>query len=126
MYTLANLGTAAIANYGVSTVFSPGWVGYRVSGGPNWVVAASPSITGPASVAGSTSNSNAWMFSGPIKLNRVSGDVGTAIKEASTRVDNYNFTYTTPGEYTATFRAANTNRYGSGDIVKQIKITVTP
>lgn len=126
VYTIANLGTAAIANYGVSTVFSPGWVGYRTAGGFNWQVGTSLIVTGATSVATSTTNSTSWAISGPIKLNKVSGDVGLAVKEASTRVDNYNFTYVTPGDYTATFRAANTNRYGSGDIIKQIKITVTP
>ena len=126
VYTIANLGAAAIANYGVSTIFSPGWVAYRVSGGANWVPGSTLIITGAATVAGATSNSEAWAFSGPIDLNKVSGDVGTSIKEASTRVSSYNYTFTTPGEYTVTFRTANTNVYGSHDVVKQMTLTITP
>lgn len=126
VYTLANLGAAAIANFGVSTIFSPGWVGYRVSGGPNWVVGSTLIITGAATVPGSTSNAEAWTFSGPINLTKVSGDVGTAIKEASTKLETYNYAFTAAGEYTVTFRAANTNVYGSHDVVKQIKLTITP
>lgn len=125
-YTVANLGSAAIANYGVSSIFSPGWVGYKVSGNYNWVISSTLVITGASSAAVSTSSSEAWAFSGPINLNKVGGDVGTAIKEGSSRLDNYNYTFTTPGEYTVTFRAANTNVYGSHDVIKQLKLTITP
>ena len=126
VYTIGNLCTAAIANYGVSTIFSPGWVAYRVSGGANWAPGSSLIITGAATAAGSTGNSEAWAFSGPINLNKVSGDVGTAIKEASTRVSSYNYAFSTPGEYTVTFRAANTNVYGSHDVIKEMTLTITP
>lgn len=130
VYTIANLTATAITNYGVATLFSPGWVAYKVSNNYNWVITSGTSlvITGPSTVAASTADSEAWTFSGPIDLTRVSNDIGVAVKESSTRLasNDYTYVYKTPGTYTATMIGSNTNIYGQKEVVKQISITVTP
>lgn len=53
-------------------------------------------------------------------------DVGTPLKDMTTRMDSYDYVYTEAGSYTVTFVAANTTVYGSKTIVKQLDITITP
>lgn len=130
VYTIANLSTSAITNYGTTTTISPGFAGYRVTGGPNWIVTAGSSlvITGAASVASSTANAEAWVLSGKVDLFHVAPDTGVPIKETSTRLATnlYSYTFKAPGTYTATFVGADTNISGNNQVVKQITLTITP
>jgi hypothetical protein len=126
VYTIGNLTALAVANYGVSVVFSPGWVPYKYIGPYNWVVTSGSSlvITGATTAVAATSASEAWVFCGPITLNKVANDVGVAIKETSSRLSSTTFTYKAAGTYTATFVANNGNVNGRKEAIRQVTVTV--
>ncbi len=128
VYTIANLNTTAITNYGVATVFSPGWVSFRANNTANWVITAGTSlvVTGAPTAATATTAIDDWTYSGGILLNKVSSDVGVFVKESSTRLasNDYQYTFKAAGTYVVTFLAANASVYGRQEVVKQITITV--
>jgi hypothetical protein len=130
VYTIANLTAAAITNYGVATVISPGWVGYKISNNYNWVISAGTSlvITGATTAVTATAPAEAWTFAGGVLLNKVANDIGVAIKETSSRLatPNYTYPYKAAGNYTVTFVASNSNIEGQREVVKQIQLTITP
>lgn len=129
VYTIANLNTTAINNYGVVTLFGTGWAPYKYIGPYNWVVTAGTSlvVTGAATAAAATSSSEAWALMGPLTLNRVSNDVGSVIKEASARITSYTYpTFKAAGTFNVAFAASNASIYGEQQTVKQLQITVTP
>ena len=128
VYTIANLTPSAITNYGVATVFSPGWVAFRTYNTANWVVTSGTSlvVTGAATAAAATTAIDDWAYTGGITLNTVANDVGVPIKESSTRLasNDYQYTFKAAGTYTVTFVAANASIYGRQETVKQVTITV--
>lgn len=130
VYTIANLSEAAINNYGVATVFSPGWVGYKVKNDFNWVIKAGTSlvITGASTAATATADAEAWTFSGALYLNRVAPDVGVPLKGTDTRLTDpeYSHTFTKPGTYEVVFLASNTSSFGQEEVVKRIQLTIEP
>lgn len=129
VYTIANLNTTAITNYTVPTLFGTGWAAYKYIGPYNWVVTAGTSlvVTGAATAAAATTASETWTFMGPLALNRVSNDVGTVIKEASSRVTSYVYpTFKAAGTFNVSFVASNASIYGEQQTVKQLQVTVTP
>ncbi|WP_113635768.1 DUF5017 domain-containing protein [Nubsella zeaxanthinifaciens] len=76
---------------------------------------------------GTTTGSNqVWAISGGLSLTKVQPDAGVALKNMSTRMDNYTYKYTAAGTYTVTFVAANVNVYGESKSVKEVQVVVTP
>lgn len=72
-----------------------------------------------------------WAVSKAVSLapykNLTNVNRGTALKNMSTRLDQYNYVYTQPGTYKVTFVASNENVYGGSEkIIKEFDITVTP
>ena len=126
VYTLANLTATSITNYGVNTLTSPGWVGYKVANNFNWVISSGSSlvITGATTAALATAPAEAWTFCGSVVLNKVSNDIGTPIKETSMRLEEYPFIYQEPGKYHVTFVAGNKSMYGQEEVVKELEIVV--
>ncbi|MBD1420866.1 DUF5017 domain-containing protein [Sphingobacterium chuzhouense] len=51
---------------------------------------------------------------------------GIALKNMSTRIDEYSHIYTEPGTYKVTFVASNENVYGGEKIIKEFEIVVNP
>ena len=127
-YTLANTTSATvIANYGVSTNYSPGWVFYTVSNVYNWGLSSNNLIiTGATTADGATASAEAWTIMGPVDLTKVTPDVGANLKGLDTRLSSYSYTYSTAGTYTATFVGATNNVCGKNELIKQVQITVTP
>jgi hypothetical protein len=128
IYTLATINNTAINNYGVSITTSPGWIGAKVANSYNWVISGGStlSITGATTNELATNNSEAWVVSGPILLNRVTPDIGTAIKNMSVRMDTYSYVYRTPGTYTVVFDGRSATVYEQKDIKKSLQLTITP
>lgn len=127
VYTLANTTSAAINNYGVSTIYSPGWVYYNISGIYNWWLSSNKIIiAGASSATSATDSAEAWAIMGPLDLRKVSPDVATYIKKMDERIESYDYTYKTAGEYTASFVGSINNIYGKNEVVKQIRIKVNP
>lgn len=72
-------------------------------------------------------NTEVWAISPAMFVGKVDmgPDKATPIKGfVDTRVSDYTYIYETPGTYTATFVAANSNIYGAAQAVKQIEIKV--
>lgn len=53
-------------------------------------------------------------------------DVGVPVKNMTTRVTSYSYTFAAAGTYKVTFDASNTSIYGSKPDVKEIDITIEP
>ena len=70
-------------------------------------------------------DNNDWLISTPMKLNSCSPDRGESIKDINRRVSQYNHTFSTPGTYTVTFLAGNSNVNGDEMVVKELTIKVT-
>ncbi|MGV8092721.1 MAG: DUF5017 domain-containing protein [Mangrovibacterium sp.] len=125
IYTLANLTSSAISNYGNSNLFSPGWVSYNIINSFKWTVGSTLVITGATTAAAATDPAEAWVFTGPIDLHKVTPDLGVPVKTITTRMNSYTTRYTVPGTYTATFVGSNANVYGVTEKKKQIELTIT-
>ena len=66
-----------------------------------------------------------WAISQKIDASKVSADEGESIKSLSAALPSYEYIYTEPGEYTATFVARNANAWNMAEAVREITITVT-
>lgn len=126
IYTIANLTSTAITNYGNSSTISPGWVAYKVKNNYNWVITSGTSlvVTGATTIATSTSDAEAWAFAGPINLNRVTPDVGVPIKGMASKIAKYTYIYTKAGEYNVSFIGRKSTIYGESQVEKKIKLTL--
>lgn len=65
-----------------------------------------------------------WLIANSIKLNACSPDTGENIKDINRRVSSYPYTFETPGTYTVTFLAGNSNVEGPKVITKELTIEV--
>ncbi|RKR80386.1 uncharacterized protein DUF5017 [Mucilaginibacter gracilis] len=133
VYTNASLNgpTTAITNYG-NTTFGPGWaVSYDLAKNSNkyaWVYTDKTSlvITGATTAALATAPAEAWAIMGPVDLNRVTPDVGVAIKAIASTQPNYQYIYPVAGNYHAVFVAGNYNATGSSTNKRDITVTIKP
>lgn len=67
---------------------------------------------------------NAWCISKPTALNKVSHDNGSVIKNMENYLDSYQYVYSEPGCYSATFVGVNDNVGGVSEKVKQLNIVI--
>jgi hypothetical protein len=90
-----------------------------------WTISTSQLvIKGFTTNALSVSDTEGWVVSKPLRLNKVIPDTGTPLKNMTTNMSSYYYPYTTDGTYTATFVAANVSRYDEKSDVKEIPIIV--
>ncbi len=78
----------------------------------------------PDALTGREPDERVWMVSALIDPCKVEPDRGVAIKSVAARLDTYEYVYTVPGTYTATFVATNANLWDSKRCVKQLTINV--
>lgn len=108
-----------------ANIGSIGWKSIKLGSSPvDWVIEAARIRYqgGGAAVA----SNDAWIITSAINLTAVQPDTGEALKNMSTRMDEYTYVYTTPGTYTVTFVASNQNVYGGEKVMKELEITITP
>lgn len=70
-----------------------------------------------------------WAISKPIHINEVDlgPDWSTPVKGiANSKIEEYRYTYTKPGNYTAYFIATNASIEGRKDVIREINITIAP
>ncbi|GGG88144.1 DUF5017 domain-containing protein [Parapedobacter pyrenivorans] len=126
-YTLANLGNSAISNYGVSTTISPGWRAAKISNTYGWTSSsAALTIAGAATADAATEDAESWVLSGPIDLKRVTPDFGVPIKNLSSKIEGYTYTYSSIGTFKATFESYAKTTYQNDTERQTIEITITP
>lgn len=102
-----------------------GWRSVKLGTSPvDWVIESTRIryAGGNAEVA----DNDAWIITSALNLTAVQPDAGLALKNMSTRMDEYNHVYTTPGTYTVTFVASNQNVYGGDKVIKELEITIKP
>lgn len=127
-YTIANLNAnnVAYANYGVSA-FSPGFVAFRPVNKYYWVVSAGTSlvITGETAAA-AAAPAEAWAIIGPVRLNKVSPDVGMVVKNVAQKTSGLKFSYIykTPGVYNALFTGGRADAGGADYTIQSLPVTV--
>ncbi len=101
--------------------------------GLSWTYAAATGLR-VASIA-STATAPAppsltWAVSKPVEFKAfedVNGiNRGVALKNMSTKMDEYNYVFTQAGAYKVTFVATNNSVYGENKVVKEIEIVVNP
>ncbi len=129
VYTIANLvasSTAIATNYAGVNTFSPGWFAFPTINTLNWVIVDGSSmvITGAATAAAATTNAEAWAIMGSLDLQKVTPDVGIAVKSINAVVNSYGYTYSKAGTYTATFVGTNETAKDSKESIKQFTIVV--
>lgn len=94
----------------------------------NTITSTTMTIRAPSALGGDTVQ--VWAISNPIIFDKINygPDRGIPLKGyRDDAVRTYEYIFKTPGTYTVTFVAKNSNIYGSSpDIVKQIPITITP
>lgn len=66
-----------------------------------------------------------WLVSNLFVVNACSPDAGTGLKNVTQSLDSYQYTYKTPGTYTATFVATNGNYKQESSVVREYKVMVT-
>lgn len=65
-----------------------------------------------------------WMVSQPIDPHAVQPDRGIAVKSINARLPEYQFAYSKPGTYTATFVATNANKWNASQTIQEVTFTV--
>ncbi|MBD0831639.1 DUF5017 domain-containing protein [Aestuariibaculum sediminum] len=65
-----------------------------------------------------------WLITNAINLTAVNPDMGINLKSYSTLLNNFEYTYATPGVYTVTMVGNNTTIYGNKEKVEQFTIKV--
>jgi hypothetical protein len=88
-----------------------------------WTISTTQLVIKGGTTATST-EAEGWLISKPLNLSKVLPDVGTPLKNMTTTMSSFNYTYATPGSYKATFVAGNISRYDEKGDVKDVDITV--
>ena len=76
------------------------------------------------SSAAKTPLKNSWLVSSNMIVNSCSPDQGQAVKNIGQNINTYTYTYSTPGEYTATFIATNSNYKKESRVIRELTIKV--
>ena len=81
-------------------------------------------MRGQVKVSGSWIVNEDWLITKPINLTKVTPDKGVPLKTYSEKLENFTYTYSTPGTYTITFIGKNTTIYGEEETIKEYTIQV--
>ena len=111
----------------VTDMVGAGWASVRFGTSPSpWTFTAASSLLTIAGGAATVLSNQVWAVSNPINLVKVIPDLGTPIKNMTTRADSYTFIYKQPGTYKVTFDAFNINVYGESRSVKELDLIINP
>jgi len=111
----------------VANISSAGWTSVKVlaTSPVSWTF-GTDNILKYQGGAATVANNQVWAISGGLSLTKVQPDTGVALKNMSTRMDNYKNIYTTAGTYTVTFLASNVNVYGESKTIKEVQVVIEP
>jgi hypothetical protein len=91
--------------------------------GVAWTISTTQLVIKGGTTA-SSPEAEGWVVSKPLNLSKVSPDNGTPLKNMTTTLSSFSYTYDVPGTYKATFVANNISRYDEKGDVKDVDITV--
>ena len=104
-----------------------GWTKLSLSGAIEWTISTgNVYFFGPSSAATIGVANEDWLVSKPLFLNKVFPDRPKVLKNISSRMSEYQYTFTSPGTYQVTFLASNINTYEENKIVKSMTIEILP
>lgn len=113
----------------VITLASAGWSTLLIGDSAvNWIIDGG-SNTSRLRNQGAGANkpgNEAWVMTKGFFLTSAIPDAGIALKNMSTRINEYSYVYTEPGTYKITFVASNENVYGGGKVIKEFNVVVNP
>ena len=113
----------------VITLATSGWSTHLIGNtAVNWIIDGG-SATTRLRHGGAGANAPAnetWVMTKGFFLTSVIPDKGIALKNMSTRLDEYSYVFTKPGTYKVTFVASNENVYGGNKVIKEFTVTVNP
>lgn len=111
-----------------ATIDKVGWAAYSFKNETvKWSIPATNGvITINGTGSGSTKEDNEdWVITRGFDLDEVTPDAGLSLRSLSTvAITGYNYTYTKPGTYTATFVAFNNSVDEQKTVVREVTITV--
>lgn len=110
----------AINEWGFSTVR----VKVAKENNTNYVIATNRLTFFPDASTEKTKDVEVWMVSQKVTPTKVDPDRGIAIKSTNAKLASYQYTYDTPGTYTATFIATNANMWDSSRVLREVTVTV--
>lgn len=102
-----------------------GWKAVNMKGtAVKWTISATQlQVKGGAANSNETEN---WVVSTGLTLNRAIADEGLPVKNISAnRVNSYFYIYETPGKYTATFAVSNTTVYDNKEDADQVEVIIS-
>jgi hypothetical protein len=109
-----------------ANISAPNWLAVDVkNSNVKW---ATPTATqllingGPAN----TPDNEDWIITAGVNLKAIAPDLGTPLKNMTTRMNSYTYIYRTPGTYTASFVGANHTIKGRQEVVRDVTLTIVP
>lgn len=107
-----------------ANIGAPNWLAVNVLN-PN-VVWATPSTTQLSINGGpvNTPDNEDWIITSGVNLRAITPDVGTPVRDLTTRLSSYSYVFKTPGTYNVTFVGSNSNVYGQRQEVRKIQLTI--
>lgn len=115
---------AANQTSSIASVTTAGWLGIDVLNPANkWTI----QTTAPAlyfAPNGTLSASEDWAVSRALFPTAAMPDLATGIKGYTDKINNYKYSYRTPGVYKVTFVARNASNLGLKEVVKELTVTV--
>lgn len=122
LFSLNTLTTEGI-NLPIANLQSAGWTSIGLQNSSvSWLLSTSGLRFqgGAATIASNL----VWAVSKPLDLTSVTPDKGVALKNMSTRMNSYSYTFTRAGTYEVTFVGNNINVYGENPSVKTVNIEI--
>ncbi|WP_353138889.1 DUF5017 domain-containing protein [Pseudopedobacter sp.] len=113
----------------VLTLATGGWSSLLIGNSAvNWIIdgGANTSRLRNQGAGANAPGNEAWVMTKGFFLTSVIPDTGVALKNMSTRIDEYSYVFTKAGTYKVTFVASNENVYGGDKVVKEFEIVVNP
>lgn len=114
------------------TLATAGWSSLLIgSSAVNWVIdgGTNTSRLRHQGAGANTAGNEAWVMTKEIYLRpdiEAIPDKGIALKNMSTRLDEYSHVFTQSGIYKVTFVASNENAYGGNKVIKEVEVVVNP
>lgn len=107
----------------IATMSNAGWKAFSyANAATNWSISSAQLLT----VRSFTELDDDWVVTKTFNPNKVSPDMGQAIKNITASLSEYGAVYTEPGTYRVTFVATNASYQNQASVVREMDITITP
>lgn len=109
-----------------ANISAPNWLAVDVKNPDvKWATPSSTQLLINGGAANTPENED-WIITAGVNLQQITADVGTPLKDMTSRMAGYTYIYRTAGTYKATFLGINKNAYGEKVSVQEVEIKVDP